>query len=256
VVVVAWSSAAVASENVKAEARHARQQGKLLQVFLEACEPPMFFGERQGVDLVGWTGLADDRRFLTLAEAVEALIAGKRPSPGIGLAPKRRRLRLWEALGAAAAAAAIVSVFANIGGARDTLCSVAALKARCQTWGLMAASAPDAALAAAAARLKLVRSIDGIWGRQNSSCRDHLVTIAADARGMQIKVASEGGYASTGDVVTVDTDKRVIFTRDSAATADGPHAQWEYHPTGDQLTVIDKDGTPTTLVRCKAAPPA
>ena len=58
-----------------------------------------------------------------------------------------------------------------------------------------------------------------------------------------------------GDVVTVDTDKRVIFTRDSSATTVGPHAQWEYHPSGDQLTVIDKDGTPTTFVHC-AVPPA
>ena len=35
-VIVAWSPAAVASENVKAEARWARGQGRLLQVFVEA----------------------------------------------------------------------------------------------------------------------------------------------------------------------------------------------------------------------------
>src|SRR5580704_802841 len=55
-VIVAWSPAAVASENVKAEARWARQQGRLLQVFVETCDPPLFFGERQGVDLTGWSG--------------------------------------------------------------------------------------------------------------------------------------------------------------------------------------------------------
>ncbi len=41
VVIVAWSQAAVASENVKAEARRARNQGKLIQVYVEACEPPL-----------------------------------------------------------------------------------------------------------------------------------------------------------------------------------------------------------------------
>ena len=58
-VVVAWSPASVASENVKAEARWARQQGRLLQVFVEACEPPLFFGERQGVDLKHWSANAE-----------------------------------------------------------------------------------------------------------------------------------------------------------------------------------------------------
>ncbi len=55
-VIVAWSPAAVASDNVRAEARRARQLGRLLQVFVEACEPPLFFGERQGVDLSAWSG--------------------------------------------------------------------------------------------------------------------------------------------------------------------------------------------------------
>ena len=61
--VVCWSKAAVASENVKAEARRARSRNRLVQTFVEACEPPMFFGERQGVDLSGWSGRTDDPRF-------------------------------------------------------------------------------------------------------------------------------------------------------------------------------------------------
>src|SRR5271168_2856337 len=70
VVIVAWSPAAVASDNVKAEARRARQQGRLLQVFVEACEPPLFFGERQGVDLKHWSGAASNAGFQTVLEAV------------------------------------------------------------------------------------------------------------------------------------------------------------------------------------------
>jgi adenylate cyclase len=71
-VIVAWSPAAVASDNVKAEARWARGQGRLLQVFVEACEPPLFFGERQGVDLKSWSGEATDPAFRTLLQAVRA----------------------------------------------------------------------------------------------------------------------------------------------------------------------------------------
>jgi adenylate cyclase len=77
-VIVAWSPAAVASDNVKAEARWARGQGRLLQVFVEACEPPLFFGERQGVDLKGWSGDAADPVFRTLLQAVRA---GPTPAP-------------------------------------------------------------------------------------------------------------------------------------------------------------------------------
>jgi adenylate cyclase len=71
-VIVAWSPASVASDNVKAEARWARGQGRLLQVFVETCEPPLFFGERQGVDLKRWSGGVADPAFLTLLQAVRA----------------------------------------------------------------------------------------------------------------------------------------------------------------------------------------
>jgi adenylate cyclase len=83
VVIVAWSPAAVASENVKAEARWARQQGRLLQVFVEACEPPLFFGERQGVDLKHWAGAASDVGFRNVLEAVrKGLKQSSDPSEG------------------------------------------------------------------------------------------------------------------------------------------------------------------------------
>jgi TolB-like protein len=88
VVLVAWSPASVASENVKAEARWARQQGLLLQVFVEACEPPLFFGERQGVDLKHWSGVASDPAFRTVLEAVrKELRQPSPPSPDAAAAP-------------------------------------------------------------------------------------------------------------------------------------------------------------------------
>ena len=79
-VIVAWSTAAVASDNVKAEARWARAQGRLLQVFVEPCEPPLFFGERQGVDLKHWAGGASDQAFRSLLEAVSAGLETAPPS--------------------------------------------------------------------------------------------------------------------------------------------------------------------------------
>ena len=50
-VIVCWSPASVTSENVRSEARQAREDGRLIQVFVSPCSAPFFFGERQGVDL-------------------------------------------------------------------------------------------------------------------------------------------------------------------------------------------------------------
>jgi adenylate cyclase len=79
-VIVAWSPAAVASDNVKAEARWARGQGRLLQVFVEACDPPLFFGERQGVDLKGWNGGATDPPFRSVLAAARDGLESPVPS--------------------------------------------------------------------------------------------------------------------------------------------------------------------------------
>lgn len=76
-VIVCWSKAAVASDNVKSEARLARNQGHLIQAFLEPCEPPLFFGERQGVDLANWRGKVDDPRVAALADAARAAADGR-----------------------------------------------------------------------------------------------------------------------------------------------------------------------------------
>ncbi len=69
-VVVCWSKAAVASDNVRSEARWAREQGRLIQLFVEPCNPPLFFGERQGVDLSGWSGDPADMSFRQVVAAL------------------------------------------------------------------------------------------------------------------------------------------------------------------------------------------
>jgi class 3 adenylate cyclase/tetratricopeptide (TPR) repeat protein/ABC-type transport system involved in cytochrome c biogenesis ATPase subunit len=71
VVMVCWSKAAVASDNVRSEARWAREQGRLIQVFVEPCHPPLFFGERQGVELSDWSGDGVDPRFARLVSHIQ-----------------------------------------------------------------------------------------------------------------------------------------------------------------------------------------
>jgi len=88
-VIVCWSKASVASDNVKAEARKARQEGRLLQVFLDDCEPPLFFGERQGVNLSGWDGNQNHRGYQTLIEGLRAVLAGKKATAAVGYVPRR-----------------------------------------------------------------------------------------------------------------------------------------------------------------------
>jgi adenylate cyclase len=75
-VMVCWSARSTRSENVRAEARLAYQQGKLVQTFLERCVAPLFFSERQGIDLSGWTGEATDPRISALDRALREVMQG------------------------------------------------------------------------------------------------------------------------------------------------------------------------------------
>src|SRR3954470_22818414 len=88
-VIVCWSPDAVASENVRSEARVAREDGRLIQVFMKPCSPPLFFGERQGVDLSSWRGKINDPRLSKIAESVRAVAAGQKPGFAPGGAPRR-----------------------------------------------------------------------------------------------------------------------------------------------------------------------
>jgi TolB-like protein/Flp pilus assembly protein TadD len=86
-VIVCWSPDAVASENVRSEARAAREDGRLIQVFVRPCTLPLFFGERQGVDLSSWRGRTDDKRIAELVDAVRV----RSGSPKSEQQPPRRR---------------------------------------------------------------------------------------------------------------------------------------------------------------------
>lgn len=249
VVIVAWSQAAAISENVKAEARRARSAGKLIQVFVEPCEPPLFFGERQGVDLSNWRADASDSRFQVLLNAVRALEAGKHPSAGVGYAPRKRRP--WGVLTALfVSVSGILGFVSNLGGTRDVVCSIEAAAGLCRDWGLerAEAAAPDAS----GIRAALLASVEGSWGRQDRDCSDVVrYSVARVADGVDRIRASASGFASEAQVIAAENG--VIVARDLAPSADGAREQWEFRPDGDRLTLYDKDGVATTLVRCAAS---
>ncbi|HET8750531.1 MAG TPA: TIR domain-containing protein [Sphingomicrobium sp.] len=89
VVIVCWSPDAVASDNVRSEARVAREDGRLIQLFMKPCQPPLFFGEQQGLDLSKWRGNSDDPRIPRLTESARKVAAGERM--GDGERPKARK---------------------------------------------------------------------------------------------------------------------------------------------------------------------
>ena len=79
-VIVLWSRAAVASDFVRAEARHADEQDKLIPARLDDCRLPLPFGERHTLDLRGWWPTADEDALEPLLRALEARV-GKPPAP-------------------------------------------------------------------------------------------------------------------------------------------------------------------------------
>jgi TolB-like protein len=74
-VIVCWSPASVASENVRSEARVAKSRGRLVQIFIDKCEPPLFFGELQGIDLTNWNGSARNPQSERLKQALNAVLS-------------------------------------------------------------------------------------------------------------------------------------------------------------------------------------
>jgi TolB-like protein/tetratricopeptide (TPR) repeat protein len=110
-VVVCWSPASVESENVRSEARVAREDGRLIQAFLKPCTPPLFFGERQGIDLSKWRGNADDPRIAKLAENISRVAAGERVD-----GDERPRVRRWLEYRIHAAVATLLLLIGSFAG--------------------------------------------------------------------------------------------------------------------------------------------
>jgi hypothetical protein len=102
-VVVCWSPFSVGprGEKVRTEARDALASDTLVQVFLSPCEAPLFFRERQGVDLFSFEGGAAHPKFELVRQAIYDVLEGRRP---VVRDPSNRRhdntglAELWERL--------------------------------------------------------------------------------------------------------------------------------------------------------------
>lgn len=247
VVIVAWSQAAVASENVKAEARRARNQGKLIQVYVETCDPPLFFGERQGVDLSNWNGEPSDNRFKAIITAAKAILAGKKPPEGVGYRPRQRTP--WARLAALFVfLSAVLGFVSDIAGARSAVCSLPAINRACVEWGLVMLPAPTAE----ELQQRLIDSVNGAWGRLDRDCADTVTyRVERDENGIyRIRGTAAGGFDSTMQVIAIDAAAGAITARATTPNDDGVREVWEYRPDGDVLALRDQAGTETTLARC------
>ena len=78
-VVVLWSTSAVQSQWVRAEADFARSRGKLVQAQLDDGLPPMPFNQIQTASLKGWRGNVRHAGWEKLATSVAALVSGEEP---------------------------------------------------------------------------------------------------------------------------------------------------------------------------------
>jgi hypothetical protein len=121
-VIVVWSEASVsgAGEFVQDEAAVAKSRGTLLPVRVDRVEPPLGFGQRQALDLIGWRGNPRDPRYQDVLATVRAMIAGG-PLPQPQAPRTRARRRVLGGAAVVLTAAAIGFVF-NLFGAQNTLC--------------------------------------------------------------------------------------------------------------------------------------
>ncbi|HLZ84276.1 MAG TPA: AAA family ATPase [Caulobacteraceae bacterium] len=79
--IVLWSSAAVGSEWVRAEASRARKAGKLVQVRVERCALPMPYDQMHCIDLTSWSGDYQAQPWRSLLASLGAVTGETRATP-------------------------------------------------------------------------------------------------------------------------------------------------------------------------------
>lgn len=104
-VIVIWSKRSVGAPGafVHDEATRAMERGIYLPVKIDNARPPLGFGERQALPLTRWQGNRSDPRYVTLLQAVRAIIDGRVPQPHLAGAGPGIDRRLLLAGGAVAA---------------------------------------------------------------------------------------------------------------------------------------------------------
>ena len=116
-VIVLWSGEAARSQWVRAEADCARIEGKLVQVRLDATQPPIPFNQIQCLDFTRWRDARTDQTWRILTETLDHLLAkapvaaidGERRAPRSALLARLLRRR-WRAIGVGSAAALVLAL--------------------------------------------------------------------------------------------------------------------------------------------------
>lgn len=221
-VIVCWSPASVASENVRSEARVAREDGRLIQLFMKPCTPPLFFGERQGVDLSKWRGNPDDPRIGKIAEAVRKVASGERIKDG-----ERTKLRRLDKRARVVLLATLALIIAAIGlvGWRSATAHGAPEVAVLPFEDL--SPTHDKAYFAEGVAEEILSSLSTekaikVLGRTSSREIDKNADPKALRRSLGITHLVEGSARTAGDALRVDV--RLIDTRDGTTLW-----QDEYH---------------------------
>ena len=111
VVIVLWSELSVRSSFVRDESMRALEAGKLLPVRIEPVVPPLGFGQIHALDLLDWSGAADDPAFIDVANEVRKRLGQPTaPRPALRL-PRPRWQRQAVIASSAMLLVALVSVF-------------------------------------------------------------------------------------------------------------------------------------------------
>lgn len=148
-VVVVWSERSVSKDGEFVHDEASRVLDRLVPVHIDRVRPPLGFGERQSLDLVGWKGTPKDARFTDVVAAVRAMLDGERPP-----APKWptiRRLRIGGVSTIASFASFALAVMLNLGSLQNFVCRLSFVRGVCgeHGWGGVPSRAEQSAFDAA-----------------------------------------------------------------------------------------------------------
>lgn len=144
-VLVVWSNLSVTEKGEFVHDEASRALERLVPVHIDRVRPPLGFGERQSLDLVGWKGGAEDLRFIDVVSAVRAIVKGE-PLP-MPRWPRVRRLRIGGFSTIASVASLALAVVLNLGSLQDLVCRIGVVRDFCgeHGWGGVPSRAEQAA---------------------------------------------------------------------------------------------------------------
>lgn len=240
VTLIAWSPALIIEQPQWSHLLQARRRGRLLQVILKPCAPPAPFARDRPLDLSAWRGGAGNAGLNRIVTAINALGSRQALPDGVGHHSSRARLVGYVRIVAAAAsvAAAPVGFLANVGGARDFICSLSALNGACQAVGLAKAAPGDAPSTPASVK----RSLEGEWGTKGCRRKGRFRIVGGRLLQDWGDFRSEAEIEAIGDRLVVVADVKT-------------GARVSLNVVGHTLVVREVNTTTgTSLVRCGRGP--